>query len=216
MSINKTYAVFGLGRYGKAVAAELVANGAEVLAVDSDKSAVDDAAVLLPVCKCADVTDPDVFRHLGISNIDTVVIAMAGSMEASVMTTMLCKEAGVSNVIAKCKDEIHGRILSRVGADRVLFPEIDSGRRLAKNLLSSGFIDMAEISDKVSVVDIEVRPDWVGKSLAELRLREKFSVNVIAVVRDGKADTAINPSAPIKAGMHLIVVADKEKLRRLK
>lgn len=216
MSINKTYAVFGLGRYGKAVAAELVANGAEVLAVDSDKSAVDDAAVLLPVCKCADVTDPDVFRHLGISNIDTVVIAMAGSMEASVMATMLCKEAGVGNVIAKCKDEIHGRILSRVGADRVVFPEIDSGRRLAKNLLSSGFIDMAEISDKVSVVDLEVRPDWVGKSLTELRLREKFSVNVIAVVRDGKADTAINPSAPIKAGMHLIVVADKEKLHRLK
>ena len=194
MSINKTYAVFGLGRYGKAVAAELVANGAEVLAVDSDKSAVDDAAALLPVCKCADVTDPDTFKRLGISNIDTVVIAMAGSME----------------------DEIHGRILSRVGADRVLFPETDSGRRLAKNLLSSGFIDMAEISDKVSVVDIEVRPDWVGKSLAELRLREKFSVNVIAVVRDGKADTAVNPSAPIKAGMHLIVVADKEKLRRLK
>ncbi len=216
MSINKTYAVFGLGRYGKAVAAELVANGAEVLAVDSDKSAVDDAAALLPVCKCADVTDPDTFKRLGISNIDTVVIAMAGSMEASVMTTMLCKEAGVSNVIAKCKDEIHGRILSRVGADRVLFPETDSGRRLAKNLLSSGFIDMAEISDKVSVVDIEVRPDWVGKSLAELRLREKFSVNVIAVVRDGRADTAVNPSAPIKAGMHLIVVADKEKLRRLK
>ena len=153
------------------------------------------------------MTDPDTFKRLGISNIDTVVIAMAGSMEASVMTTMLCKEAGVSNVIAKCKDEIHGRILSRVGADRVLFPETDSGRRLAKNLLSSGFIDM---------VDIEVRPDWVGKSLAELRLREKFSVNVIAVVRDGKADTAINPSAPIKAGMHLIVVADKEKLRRLK
>ncbi len=216
MSINKTYAVFGLGRYGSAVASELCANGAEVIAVDHDETAVENAMPFLPVCKCADVTDPEVIAKLGIANVDTAIIAMAGSMEASIMATMLCKEAGVSTVIAKCRNEMHGRILSRVGADRVVFPENESGKRLARNLLSSGFIDMAELSEQISIVELTVRDEWIGKSLAELRLREKYEINVIAVIRDGKADISVNPTAPIQPGMRLIVVANTAKLKKMK
>lgn len=216
MSINKTYAVFGLGRYGSAVASELCANGAEVIAVDHDETAVENAMPFLPVCKCADVTDPEVIAKLGIANVDTAIIAMARSMEASIMATMLCKEAGVSTVIAKCRNEMHGRILSRVGADRVVFPENESGKRLARNLLSSGFIDMAELSEQISIVELTVRDEWIGKSLAELRLREKYEINVIAVIRDGKADISVNPTAPIQPGMRLIVVANTAKLKKMK
>ena len=216
MSINKTYAVFGLGRYGSAVASELCANGAEVIAVDHDETAVENAMPFLPVCKCADVTDPEVIAKLGIANVDTAIIAMAGSMEASIMATMLCKEAGVSTVIEKCRNEMHGRILSRVGADRVVFPENESGKRLARNLLSSGFIDMAELSEQISIVELTVRDEWIGKSLAELRLREKYEINVIAVIRDGKADISVNPTAPIQPGMRLIVVANTAKLKKMK
>ena len=216
MSIHKTYAVFGLGRYGSAVAGELCANGAEVIAVDRDEAAVENAIPFLPVCKCADVTDPEVIAKLGIANVDAVVIAMAGSMEASIMATMLCKEAGVPTVIAKCCNEMHGRILNRVGADKVVFPENESGKRLARNLLSSGFIDMAELSDQISIVELTVRDEWIGKSLAELRLREKYEINVIAVIRDGKADISVNPTAPIQPGMRLIVVANTAKLKKMK
>ena len=216
MSIHKTYAVFGLGRYGSAVAGELCANGAEVIAVDRDEAAVENAIPFLPVCKCADVTYPEVIAKLGIANVDAVVIAMAGSMEASIMATMLCKEAGVPTVIAKCCNEMHGRILNRVGADKVVFPENESGKRLARNLLSSGFIDMAELSDQISIVELTVRDEWIGKSLAELRLREKHEINVIAVIRNGRADISINPTAPIQPGMRLIVVANTAKLKKMK
>ncbi len=216
MSMDKTYAVFGLGRYGSAVARELAAHGADVLGVDMNETRADDAAEYLPLCKCADVTDPDVIKRLGIANVDTVIVAMASHMEASIMATMLCKEAGVSTVIVKCQSDVHGKILTRVGADRVVFPESESGMRLAKNLLSSGFIDMAELSDRVSVVEIPCRSEWVGKTLAQLRLRDKYRINVIAVCRGERVDIAIDPTAPIAADMRLIVVADTDKLKKLR
>ena len=151
---NKTYAVFGLGRYGSAVAKELVSNGAEVLAVDIDQEKVNEAVKEIPFCKCADVTDPEVLNQLGIANIDIVIISMATNLEASVMATMLCKEMGVKTVISKCSSEMNCKILSKVGADRVIFPEHESGIRLAKSLISSGFVDILEISDDVSMVEL--------------------------------------------------------------
>ena len=157
MKNNKSYAVFGLGRYGRAVAKELIDNGKQVIAVDDDQSIVNDAAAYLPICKCADVTDPEVIDRLGIAEIDTVIICMASNLEASVMAVTLCKEVGVKTVIAKCANEMHQKILLRVGADQVVFPEHESGVRLAKNLLSSGFIDMISLSHDVSMIEIEVK-----------------------------------------------------------
>ena len=167
MGINHSYAVFGLGRYGKAVAQELVRNGAEVLAVDTDEEIVNAAIAEIPYCKCADITEPEVIKQLGIANIDVVIIAMASSLEASVMATMLCKEIGVKTVIAKCATDMDCKILSKVGADRVVFPESESGIRLAKNLLSSGFVDIMDLSSNVSLIELEVRTEWAGKSLLE-------------------------------------------------
>ena len=216
MSIHKAYAVFGLGRYGLAVATELHENGVEVLAVDADAELVNDAAVVLPVCKCADVTDPEVIRQLGISNFDVVIVAMAGNLEASVMAVTLCKEAGVPTVIAKCGSEMHRRILRRVGADQVVFPENESGIRLAKNLLSSGFVDLIELTRSVSMLELDVRPDWAGKSLMQLELRKKYSINVVAIRCGAAVRTDIDPHAPLTADMQLIVIADVHKLAKLK
>ena len=145
MATNKTYAVFGLGRYGRAVATQLVKDGEEVLAVDVDENKVNDAIEYIPVCRCADVTDEYVIEQLGIADFDVVIIAMGGNLEASVMATMLCKEAGVNNVIVKCSNNMHKKILARVGADKVVFPENESGIRLAKNLVSAGFVDVIEL-----------------------------------------------------------------------
>ncbi len=216
MSINSTYAVFGLGRYGLSVAKELVSSGAEVLAVDINESIVNEAAEYLPYCKCADITEADVIRQLGISNIDTVIIAMAGALEESVLATMLCKEAGVENVIVKCANEMHKKILEKVGADKVVFPESESGTRLAKNLLSSGFIDIVELSKDVSMFEIKVRNEWVGKSLIDLNLRKKHQINVVALCRNDDVTTEINPASPLEKDMKLIVVANAEKLKKLK
>lgn len=215
MSINKTYAVFGLGRYGLAVAKELLASGVEVIAVDSDENKVNAAASEIPVCKCADITDPDVIRQLGIGGIDVVIIAMAGSLEACVMAVTLCKEAGVKTVIAKCGSEMHQKILKRVGADVVVFPEKESGIRLAKNLLSSGFVDMIALSKDFSMVELEIRPEWVGKSLLELNLRKKYAINVVAIKKADKLTVNINPEEKLSADSSLIVIANPAKLSKL-
>ncbi len=215
MGINHSYAVFGLGRYGKAVAQELVRNGAEVLAVDTDEEIVNAAIADIPYCKCADITEPKVIKQLGIANIDVVIIAMASSLEASVMATMLCKEIGVKTVIAKCATDMDCKILSKVGADRVVFPESESGIRLAKNLLSSGFVDIMDLSSNVSMIELEVRTEWAGKSLLELNLRKKYSINVVAIIQDGNVSTDIDPEKPLSQAMRLIVIANTSKLRKL-
>lgn len=215
MSINKTYAVFGLGRYGTAVARELVKSGAEVIAVDRDERLVAAAAPFVPVCKCADVTDPEVIGQLGIANVDVVIVAMASSLEAAVMTTMLCKEAGVPSVIVKCGDEMHRKILLKVGADRVILPESESGVRLAKNLLSAGFVDMVELTRNVSMVEVEVRDEWVGKSLIELNLRKKYSINVVAIRKGEAVSCVVDPEKPLETAMKLIIIANTDKLKKL-
>ena len=216
MSINKTYAVFGLGRYGTAVARGLTDMGADVLIVDINEAAVNSAAMTFPYCKCADVTDPEVIKQLCIANIDTVIIAMADNLEASVMAVVLCKEAGVGQVIVKCANEMHAKIMRRVGADRVVLPESESGTRLAKSLLSSGFIDMIDLNEDVSLVDIGVKPEWVGKTLVELNLRKKYSINVIAIRKGASINIDVVPTAQLTDDMKLIVIANAAALKRLK
>ena len=214
--MKKTYAVFGLGRYGIAVARELVDHGMEVIAVDSEERIVNMAADELPICKCADVTDPDVIRELGIANVDVVIIAMANNLEASVMAVTLCKEIGVKTVIAKCANEMHQKILLRVGADKVVFPENESGIRLARNLLSSGFVDMVSLAKNVSMIELGVKREWVGKNLIELNLRKKYSINVVALRRGDMVSVDIDPHAPLSPDDKFIVIANPEKLSRLK
>ncbi|MGN1157517.1 MAG: potassium channel family protein [Agathobacter sp.] len=216
MSIKQSYAVFGLGRYGMAVAKELVKSGAEVLAVDMDENIVNAASAEIPYCRCADVTDAEVIKNLGIANVDVVIISMATNLEASVMATMLCKEVGVQTVVAKCSNEMNFRILNKVGADRVVFPESESGSRLAKSLLSSGFVDIMDLSDDVSMIELDVKPEWEGKNLLELNLRRKHSINVVAIIREKDVCVNIDPEMPLEKTMKLIVIANVAKLNKLK
>ncbi|MBO5240485.1 MAG: TrkA family potassium uptake protein [Clostridia bacterium] len=216
MSISKSYAVFGLGRYGLAVAKALAASGADVLAVDLDANIVNSAIVDVPFCKCADITDPEVIKQLGVAHIDVVIIAMANNLEASVLSIMLCKEAGVPTVIAKCSNEMHGKILSKVGADKVVLPEVESGVRLAKNLLSSGFVDMIELTSDASLIELEVRPEWQGKTLLELNLRKKYAINIVAIRRREELIVNIDPTQALQSDMKLVVIVQNAKLNKLK
>ena len=216
MSINKSYAVFGLGRYGIAVAKELVNNGADVLAVDIDEDIVNSAVADIPFCRCADITDPEVIKQLGISNVDVVVVAMANNLEASVMSVILCKEAGVNMVIAKCSDEMQGKILCKVGADKVVYPENESGVRLAKNLLSAGMVDLIDLSDDISVIEIPVKEKWVGKTLIELDLRKKYAINIIAIRNGQDILVNVDPNVQLSKEMQLVVIINKTNINKLK
>ena len=207
--MNKSYAVFGLGRYGRAVVKELLNNGAEVLAVDQDRRIVDELVDEIPVCKCADITEPGVIEQLGISDIDVVVISMAKSFEATIMATMLCKEVHVRKVIVKCSDESQCKVMKKIGADEVILPETESGTRLAKNILSSGFIDIADITDNISILEIDIKSEWVGKTLRDLDLRKKYNINIIAF-KNGNDVVFANPDIVIEDAMKMIVMADNK------
>ena len=215
MKHKQSFAVFGLGRYGTALAKELVDSGAEVLAVDCDKDIVNSVVQDIPLSKCADVTDPEVIKQLGISNVDVVVISMATNLEASVMATMLCKEAGVKTVIAKCGSEMECKILSKIGADQVIFPEKESGVRLAKKLVNFGLVDLVELSKDASLFELKVRPEWVGKSLIELNLRKKYGFNVVAIFENEEVNTYIAPDRPLDDSMRLIVIGNPAKLNNM-
>ena len=215
MKNKQSFAVFGLGRYGRALAKELVDSGAEVLAVDCDEDIVNSVVQDIPLSKCADVTDPEVIKQLGISNVDVVIISMATNLEASVMATMLCKEAGVKTVIAKCGNEMDCKILSKIGADHVVFPEKESGILLAKKLVNFGLVDLIELSKDASLFELKVRPEWAGKSLIELNLRKKYGFNVVAIFENEEVNTYIVPEKPLDNSMRLIVIGNPEKLNKM-
>ena len=214
--INKTYAVFGLGKYGRAVAGELSRSGADVIAVDMDEAIVEDAIEEIPICKCADVTDPEVIKQLGIADVDVVIIAMATRFESSVMATMLCKDIGVKRIIIKCDNEFHGKVLKKVGASQIIYPELESGTRLAKNLMSSGFVDVVELSKDISIVEMDVKPEWVGKSLIELDLRKRYGVNILAIKKGDIVSTIFDPMMLLEEDMEMIVMANVSKIEKIK
>ncbi len=216
MSINKSCAVFGLGRYGRSVVKELLDNGATVIAVDKNRKIVDEVIGEIPICKCADITDAGVIKQLGISNVDVVVISMAENFEGSVMATALCKEAGVKRVIVKCANDAHCNILRKIGADETVLPEREAGTRLAKNILSAGFIDIADISDDISILELDVKTEWVGKTLKELDLRRKYNINVIAFKKNNQTDIAINPDTVISDSTKMIVMAKRSEIKHIR
>ena len=216
MAKKQTYAVLGLGRFGRSLARELADNGAEVLGIDLDENIVNEVAETIPYCRCGNATDPEVLSRIGISNYDTVIISMAKHLESTVLAVMLCKEAGVPTVIVKCPDEMTAKIAKKIGADRTIIPEKESGIRLAKELVSGGILDLLDLSGDVSVAELEIRPEWVGKSLQELNLRSKYQTNVIAVKSGNTVQTGIDPGRKLEAGETRGVVANKDGIRKLR
>lgn len=213
--IDKQYAVLGLGRFGSSVAMTLADAGCEVLAVDTDEEKIQELADHVTYAVTADVTEPGVLESLSISNIDIAVIGIAGNMEDSILATIMTKEAGAGYVIAKAMSEIHGTILKKVGADKVIYPERDSGIRLAKNLVSGNFMEFFALSDTYSMAELKVPRAWVGKSLKELDMRKNLGLNMIGVMIEGKTMINVDPDTPLEEAWIVIVVGDNQDLQRI-
>lgn len=213
--IKKSYAILGLGKFGASIAEEMSKAGVDVLAVDIDEDSVHSVSDFVTVAVRADVCDTETMKSLGLSNMDAAIVAITGNLDASIMATITAKEAGIPVVVAKAKDEIHAKILEKVGADRIIVPEKESGIRMARCLMSGNFIDFIELSDKISMVELNVRPEWIGKSLRELKLREKARINVIAVHTEQEVTVNMNPDMPLKAGYSMWVTVDKRDIDKL-
>lgn len=212
--MKKQFAVLGLGSFGSSVALTLENMGYDVLVVDDSYEKIQDISDKVSYAVKADVCDPDALQTLGGRNLDGAVVSTSESLEASIMATMLCKEMGIPFVLAKAKDKLQGAILQRVGADRVVYPEIEMGSRIAKSLVSSEFMDWIALSNDYSMVEIEVPEKWVGKSLTELGVRERLGINVVGIIINGKIDVTLDPQKELPAGGVLIVIGSNDILEK--
>ena len=213
--MSKQYAVIGLGKFGFSVATTLAQAGKEVLAVDKDAEPVQEIADLVTYAARADITDSRVFASLGISNMDVVIVGISENMESSILATLQAKEAGVPLVIAKGMSQMHANILKKVGADRVVMAESETGIRLGKSLISGGFQDFFMLSDSFSMVELPVPEEWTGHNLEELDLRKKYSINVIAVKDGEDIRVTVNPKTLLRAEEVLILIGENKELAKL-
>ena len=212
---KKSYAILGLGKFGRTIAIELSRSGADVLAVDINESLVREIAPYVTHAVKADICDQNAIEALGLSNMDVVVVAASGRLDASVTATIFAKEAGVPFIIAKAQDDVQSRILKKIGADRVLIPEHESGVRVAHSIFSDNFIDFIELSDRIRMIETAINPEWVGKSLTELNIRKRYHINVIAIRVNGRLDTNIDPQRPLPAGCSVLLIADRNEISKL-
>ncbi len=212
---RKSYAIFGLGEFGRSVAEELMSAGADVLAIDKDEDLVSDIAPNVTMAVQADTTELHAFDSLGLSNMDGVIVTITSCLEASIMAIMAAKEAGVPFILAKSRNATMSAIFERIGANRIVTPERDGGIRVARNIVNGNFIDFIELSKRVRMVEISVKEEWIGRNLKELSLRQKHRLNVVALRRDGELTTDVSPDLPFRSGDSVLVIIDQKYIGEL-
>lgn len=222
----KTYAVIGLGRFGRALARGLMAPDPEtgrivneVFAIDIDEGHIQDISDEVTYAVNADLRDPDVVKALNLADCDAAIVAIGSDISTSVLVTLNLKEAGCPCVIAKATNESHRRILEKIGADRVIRPEHDFGVRLARSLSDFNAYELVELSSSYLIAQMTIPKSWQGKSLIELDLRAKYHLNVLAVKPEGSEEIIVppDPHKPFPPqGGGVTLLGTEENLRKVK
>lgn len=211
----KSFLVIGLGRFGMALARDLCAQGNEVLALDLHEERVQAAADWVTHAVVGDGRDPEVLRTLGAGDFDCAVVAVSSDVGDSTLLTLNLKELGVPQVVSKASSAVHRKVLEKIGADLVVFPEQEMALRVARSLDNGDILNYLELSDDYSMVECRLPEGWVGRSIVELNIRAKYHLTVIAVYR-GKEMT-ISPSRDYRFGAEerLVVLGRNEDIQAL-
>jgi trk system potassium uptake protein len=214
--MKKQFVVIGLGRFGSSVATTLTQAGNDVLCVDSNEDLVEDIAPYVTHAVRADATDEKALKAIGIRNFDTAVIAIGQDIQSSILITLLCKEQGVPYVLVKAKSENHAKVLEKIGADKIVFPERDMGIKVAHNLASENILDFIEVSPDYSMMEVGTIKKWEGRNLIDLNFRQIYNLNVIAIKNDAEKIT-INPppNDVIENGDRFVVVGLNTDIKKL-
>ncbi|MGO4369779.1 potassium channel family protein [Paenibacillus sp. YIM B09110] len=175
------FVIVGLGRFGSSLGRELIELGHEVLGIDKDEETVQDMSSVLTYAVSADCTDEETLRSLGVRNFDCGVVAIGDDIQASILTAILLKDLGVKKVVAKAMSELHGRVLEKIGVDRVVYPERDMGIRVAHQLVSPNLLDYIELSKDYTIAELAVPKCLNGKSLSDLNPRARFGCSIVAI-----------------------------------
>ena len=206
MKDKRQFIVWGLGRFGSSVAETLTSLGHEVLGIDNNEDVVENMADKLTHAVVCDVIDEKTVNSLGIRNFDVGVVAI-GNLEPSLLATLLLKEAGLKTIVAKASNPIHGKMLKKLGATKIIYPERDMGRRVGHNLAYTNILDFVELSDNICLMEV---------NLTELDVRRKYQVNVVAVKhRDGSTEMTLEPTKPLQEGDLLVVIGSRKSVEAL-
>ena len=207
--MKKSVAVLGLGKYGKSLSASLYRMGADVLAVDCDMKKIEEFRDKCTSAVCANLANEEEVNALGLKNMDIVVTAMGSDLAASILCVTIAKEQGVPIVISKVSSGRMASLLKKIGADKVIDPEEEGGARSARILLSSGFKDFYELDENMYMIEMDPRPEWIGKNLIELNLRSNLGLNIVAVRSKGKPFHFVDPKAAFTKDDILLIVTEK-------
>ena len=209
------FAIIGAGKFGTALAKALGSMGKSVILIDRDKNVLEPLDSYVEKIYCCDAKNVEVLNSLGVADCDVVIVAAASNVEDSAMVTMALKELGVKEIISKAKSATHAKLLKQIGADKVVFPEEDMGIRMAKLLSMNKVHDYIELSGNAAVVEIKCPEKWAGKSLAELNVRVKFNVNVIAIINGDNAQVNVDPKQPLDKDCILAIVGDDVHIEKI-
>lgn len=212
----KSFLVLGLGRFGVTVAKTLCALGNEVLAVDKNAEIVNDIADDVTHAVVSDICDENVLRSFGVTNFDAVIVAASENMEVSLMATMMLKDLGARKIIVKSSGELHAKILTKIGADKVVMPECDMGVKMAQSLTQSGLIDFIELSSEYSIAELSVPSSWYGKTLAQLNVRARYGINVIAVKKGDAINAELLADYVFASGDIIVSIGTSKSIDKIK
>lgn len=211
----KQFIVLGLGRFGSAVATTLVELGHEVLGVDNDEERVDALKDKITQAVQADISEEKVLTELGVKNFDAAIVCIGTDLETSILVTMMLKEMGLKYIIAKAQNNLHAKVLEKIGVNKVVFPERDMGARIARRLITPNIKDYVELEPDYNIIEIKVLPEFIDKTLSELDMRNKYGINVLAIKRNDSLNISPRAKDVIKKGDFLIVIGETKKINEL-
>ena len=208
----KQYIVIGCGRFGSSLATTMSLLGHQVMAIDKSEEIIQNIVDKVTHAAIVDVTDEQALRSIGLGNFDVAIIAIGADIRASIMATLIAKEMGVSQIVCKAKDELQAKVLYKIGADRVVFPERDMGIRLAYNLASENILDQINLDPEYSIMEIVTPTNWVGKTIIELNLRAKYDITVLAVKTPSGLKVMPSPNYKMQEKNILIIIGNTDKI----
>ena len=209
---NKSFAVIGLGQFGMTLAVTLAESDCDVLAIDDKEENIEEISEKVTYAVKADVREPGILKALGVQNVDVAIISVAENLEASISATMQAKDLGVPLVVAKSMNSLHGRILDKIGADKIIYPEQSMGLRVARNLMSGGYLDVFELSAEFSMAEFSMPVSWSGKNLVDLNVRERFHINIIGIKQGENVTVDLDPSEPLPDNCSIIAIGKNKDL----
>jgi trk system potassium uptake protein len=212
--VKKEFAVIGLGRFGGSICRALAEQGMEVMAIDNNEDRVNEFAMIASHAVVGDTTDESVLKSLGIRNVDHVIVAIGDDIQSSILTTLILKELGVKNITVKAQNDYHEKVLRKIGADTVVHPERDMGRRIAHNIVSNNVLDYLELSDEHSIVEIVASEKMDGKSIIDLDIRAKYGINIVAIKRGNEIIVSPQANEMIRFKDILIVIGADVDINR--